>query len=58
MSSSARVVEEEHDLRELSDPEFFVHWAQVRMSYAVEHIATREDYEAMVAEYHRRLDGN
>ena len=54
MSSTAT----ETGLRELSDPEFFDRWAQVRLRYAVDHTATRQDYEAMVAEYRRRMDGS
>jgi hypothetical protein len=45
-------------LRELSDPDFFVYWAKVRLRYAVEHTASKQGYDAVLAEYQRRMDGN
>jgi hypothetical protein len=54
----------ELNLRELSDPEFFGRWSQVRSRYAVtppsspEHEASRRDYEAVISEYRRRMDGS
>jgi hypothetical protein len=51
-------------LRGLADPEFFAYWAEVRLRYAVtserspEHPASKRDYDAVLAEYRRRLDGN
>jgi hypothetical protein len=51
------------DLRELSDPEFFVYWAKVRLRYAVTppgspgHPASKRDYDAVLADYQRRMDG-
>jgi hypothetical protein len=52
------------DLRELSDPEFFARWAQVRLRHAVtprsspEYSAGKQDYDAVLAEYRRRMDGS
>jgi hypothetical protein len=52
------------DLRELSDPEFFARWAEVRQRYAVTpksspgHPESKQDYDAAVAEYRRRMDGS
>jgi hypothetical protein len=43
------------DLRKLSDPDFFAYWAKVRLGYAVEHTASKQEYDAVVAEYQRRL---
>jgi hypothetical protein len=37
--------------------EFFVRWAKVRLRYAVEHTASKQDYDDVLAEYRRRLDG-
>lgn len=54
MSSTAT---DSADLSELSDPEFFVRWAKVRLRYAVEHTASKQDYDDVLAEYRRRLDG-
>jgi len=52
MSSAAT----ETGLQELSDPEFFVRWARVRLRYATARTAEiRADYDAVLAEYRRRL---
>jgi hypothetical protein len=54
----------EPDLSDLSDPEFFIRWSQLRLRYAVtppgspEHPARKRDYAAALAEYRRRLDGS
>jgi hypothetical protein len=45
------------DLRELSDPDFFAYWAKIRLRYAVERTATKQDYDDVLAEYRRRIDG-
>jgi hypothetical protein len=55
MSSTAT---DSTDLRELTDPDFFVYWAKVRLRYAVEHTASKQDYDDVLAEYRRRLDGS
>jgi hypothetical protein len=52
------------DLRELSDPEFFARWAQVRLRYATtpqsspDHPASKRDHDAVLADYQRRMDGS
>jgi hypothetical protein len=52
------------DLRELSDPEFFARWAAVRLRYATtpqsspQYPAGKRDYDAVLAEYRRRMDGS
>jgi hypothetical protein len=51
------------DLQELSDPEFFTRWAEIRQRYAMtpksspDHPASKRDYDAVIAEYRRRMDG-
>lgn len=51
------------DLRELSDPEFFAHWATVRLRLFFvpkgkpEHREVKRRYDALSAEYRRRIDG-
>jgi hypothetical protein len=63
--ASAEPAETGHDsaLRELSDPEFFARWAQVRLRHAVtpqrspEYAASKAAYDAVLAEYRRRMDG-
>jgi hypothetical protein len=51
------------DLRELSDPEFLAQWAAVRnrLFYIPkgqpEHRESKRQYDAMIAEYRRRMDG-
>jgi hypothetical protein len=51
------------DLRELSDPEFFTEWAAVRNrlsftpSEKPEHREVKRRYDAIAAEYRRRMDG-
>jgi hypothetical protein len=53
----------EHDLQELADPEFFSHWADVRNRLALtspgstEHAEIKRRYDAVAAEYRRRIDG-
>jgi hypothetical protein len=60
MSSTAT---DSADLRELSDPDFFTRWAEIRLRYATTpknsfyYPARKLDYEAVVAEYRRRIDG-
>jgi hypothetical protein len=52
------------DLRELSDPDFFVYWAKVRLRYATTpknsfyYPARKLDYSAVLSEYRRRMDGS
>jgi len=52
-----------YDLRELSDPELFIHWATVRnrLFYIPvakpEHHEIKRRYDAVAAEYRRRIDG-
>jgi hypothetical protein len=59
-----RHAESVSDLQELSDPEFFARWAEVHQRYAMtpmsspEHQASKRDYDAVVAEYRRRMDGS
>jgi hypothetical protein len=54
-------VSETSDLRELSDPEFFVHWAAVRNRLfrtpmgKPGHCEIKRRYDAVAAEYRRRL---
>jgi hypothetical protein len=63
--ASAEPVQTGHDsdLRELDDPEFFAHWAAVRYRMAMApagtpgHAEIKTRYDAVVAEYRRRLDG-
>jgi hypothetical protein len=49
------------NLRELSDPEFFTHWAAVRNHLCITpkgrpgHSAIKRRYDAVAAEYRRRL---
>jgi hypothetical protein len=51
------------DLRELSDPEFFAHWAAARNRLSrtpkgePEHSEVKSRYDAAAAEYRRRTDG-
>lgn len=51
------------DLRELSDPEFFAQWAAVRNRLfsvpdgKLGHSEIKRQYEAVAAEYRRRIDG-
>jgi hypothetical protein len=51
------------DLRELSDPEFFTRWAAIRSRLFwtpkgnPEHSEDKRLYEAVAAEYRRRIDG-
>lgn len=51
------------DLRELSDPEFFAHWAAVRNRLfrapkgEPGHYEVKRRYDAVTAEYQRRIDG-
>jgi hypothetical protein len=51
------------DLGELADPEFFAYWADVRNRVAVtrlgtpEHAEVKQLYDAVLAEYRRRMDG-
>ena len=51
------------DLRKLSDPEFFTRWAAVRNRLVQTpegkpgHSEIKRKYEAVTAEYHRRIDG-
>jgi hypothetical protein len=52
------------DLRKLSDPEFFTYWAALRNRLARSstasrvHGETKRQYDAVAAEYHRRLSGD
>jgi hypothetical protein len=52
------------DLRKLSDPEFFTYWAAIRNRLARTSTSSRVDdetkrrYDAVAAEYHRRLRGD
>jgi hypothetical protein len=56
--------DESSDLRKLSDPEFFTYWAAIRNSLARTstasrvHDETKRQYDAVAAEYHRRLSGD
>jgi hypothetical protein len=51
------------DLRELSDPEFFTQWAAARNRLFItpkgkpEHSEIKRWYDAVAAEYRRRIDG-
>jgi hypothetical protein len=51
------------ELRELTDPEFFAHWAAVRNRLILTRADTPERseikrrYSAVIAEYRRRTDG-
>jgi hypothetical protein len=51
------------DLRELSDPEFFAHWAAVRNRLCgtpegkLGHYEIKRRYDAVTTEYQRRIDG-
>lgn len=51
------------DLRELSDPEFFAHWAMVRHRLFFlpkgrpGHCEVKRRYDAVSAEYRRRIGG-
>lgn len=49
------------DLREMGDPEFFRHWADLRYRIAVDGKSASRDlkrrYEAASVEYRRRIDG-
>jgi hypothetical protein len=50
-------------LRNLPDPQLIALWARIRIHYAVTrkddscYPAAKDDYEAVLAEYRRRLDG-
>jgi hypothetical protein len=52
------------NLQELSDPEFFAYWAAVRSRLfstpkgKPEHYEARRRYDAVTAEYRRRVDGD
>jgi hypothetical protein len=58
-----RQVAADSDLQELSDPEFFTHWAAVRNFLSLtpagkpEHSEVKHQYDAVAAEYRRRMDG-
>lgn len=51
------------NLQELSDPEFFAHWAAARRRLVntpkdkLGHCEVRRRYDAMAAEYRRRING-
>ena len=51
------------DLREISDPEFFTRWAAIRsLLFSTptgnpEHSEVKRLYDAVAAEYRRRIDG-
>jgi hypothetical protein len=51
------------DLQELGDPEFFAHWAAVRERLirtpkdSPGHPEVKRQYDAVTAEYYRRIDG-
>jgi hypothetical protein len=51
------------NLQELSDPEFFAHWAAVRNRLfgtpkgKPGHCEIKRRYDAVTAEYRRRIDG-
>lgn len=51
------------DLRKLSDPEFFTYWAAARNRLALTpsanpvHYEVKREYDAVAAEYRRRLNG-
>jgi hypothetical protein len=51
------------DLRELTDPEFFAHWVVVRNRLiltpagSTERPEVKRRYDAVLAEYRRRIDG-
>jgi len=55
--------DENADLRELGDPGFFTHWADIRNRLArtpkddPEHGEIKRQYDAVAAEYRRRLSG-
>ena len=64
----AATVDKRHDdelgyLRGLGDPEFFSQWAAARTQLALtstssaRHTEVKREYDALAAEYRRRLDG-
>jgi hypothetical protein len=58
-----RRVDELDHLRGLADPEFFTQWAAVRSRLALtsssspKYSEIKDEYDALAAEYRRRLDG-
>jgi hypothetical protein len=59
----SNAAEDADDLQGLPDPEFFARWAAVRARLALtpktsaEHEDIRQDYDAVTAEYRRRMVG-
>ena len=55
--------EENRELREMNDPEFFAHWAAIRNRLIVtptgssKHSEAKRRYDAVTAEYRRRIGG-
>ena len=62
MTESSRQKDRTAELANLSDPEFFIEWAAVRNrlfripSGKPEHGDIKRGYDAVVAEYRRRID--
>jgi hypothetical protein len=63
MNDLPRQEDKDRDLRELSDPEFFALWAVIRHRLILtsadspEHSEFKRRYDAVKAEYRRRIDG-
>jgi hypothetical protein len=58
MSQQSRPEHRDGDLRKLSDPEFFAHWAATRNRLVQNpHGEIKREYDAVAAEYRRRVDG-
>lgn len=63
MRTKASTASAEPDLQGLGDPEFFAHWATIRNHMAMtstddpKHAEIRERYDAVTAEYRRRMSG-
>ena len=61
--ASRRHADELGYLRGLADPEFFTHWAAARSKLALtsssspKYSEIKDEYDALAAEYRRRLDG-
>lgn len=64
MTEQSRQKDRDGDLRELSDPEFFAQWADVRNRLSCTpkdkpgHYEVKCRYDAMSVEYRRRIDGH
>lgn len=63
MTEPSSQKERNGDLRELSDPEFFTQWADVRNRLSCTpkgkpgHYEVKRRYDVMSVEYRRRIDG-